>query len=61
MNGYLALSYLDVALAALFVLLTAALSWAARLGLERRLLLVSLRMVLQLALVGLVLKALFSL
>ncbi len=61
MNGYLALSYLDVALAALFVLLTAAISLAARLGLERRLVLVSLRMVAQLLLVGLLLKTLFAL
>ncbi len=61
MSGYLALSYLDVALAALFVLLTAAISLAARLGLEGRLILVSLRMVIQLLLVGLLLKFLFAL
>lgn len=54
------LSAADLALAALLVLATAALSWWLRLGLERRLLVSGLRAAVQLLLVGLVLRALFA-
>jgi len=57
---YLALDYSDVALAALLILVNAGLSVAFRLRLERRLLIAATRMVVQLLLVGLVLKALFA-
>ncbi len=58
--NFIALSYVDVALAALLVLVNAALSVGLRLGLEWRLLVAALRMLVQLSLVGLVLKALFA-
>ncbi len=60
MSGYIPLSYFDLALAALFLLVNAALSLVLRLGLERQLLIAAIRMVVQLLLVGLVLKAVFS-
>ncbi|MBI4879572.1 MAG: iron export ABC transporter permease subunit FetB [Planctomycetes bacterium] len=50
----------DLSLAALLVLVNAALSLAFALGLERRMLLATARMVVQLLLVGAVLKALFA-
>lgn len=50
----------DVALAALLLLLNAAISWAFRLGLERTLAVASVRMVAQLALAGIILKAVFA-
>lgn len=53
------LSPAALALAASLLLLNAAISWAFRLGLERRLLLVSLRMVAQLALAGVLLSVIF--
>ncbi len=59
--AYVSLSYVDVALASLLVVLNAAISIALGLGLARRLLLAAARMTVQLLLVGLVLKTLFSL
>ena len=58
--SYITLSYTDLAVAALLVVLNAALSIGLRLGLEWRLLIAAGRMVVQLALVALVLKALFA-
>ncbi len=54
------LSYADLALAALLVLLNALLSLRLQLQLERQMLIALLRMVVQLSLVGLVLKWLFE-
>lgn len=54
------LDTLDLAIASLLVLLNAVLSLALHLRLERPLLIAALRMIVQLALVGLVLKALFA-
>ncbi len=59
--NFVALSYLDIALAAVLLLMNAALSIILRLGLARRLLIAGARMVVQLTLIGLVLKALFHL
>ena len=60
MNGYIPLSWLDLALASVFVLLNASVSLALSLRLERQLLIASLRMVVQLLLIGLVLRAVFA-
>jgi putative ABC transport system permease protein len=60
MTGYIALSTLDLVLAAVFLLLNAGFSIALRLGLERQLLVASLRMIVQLLMVGLLLKAVFA-
>jgi putative ABC transport system permease protein len=57
---YIPLSYLDLALAALLLVVNGALSIGLKLGLERRLLVAAARMVVQLLLVGLVLKFLFA-
>ena len=54
------LSLVDLSLAASLVLSLAALSWQQKLGLERSLLINMLRMVIQLSLIGLVLKVLFA-
>ncbi|MCA0873225.1 iron export ABC transporter permease subunit FetB [Seohaeicola saemankumensis] len=61
MTGYIALSATDIALAAVFLLFNAGLSLSLQLGLERKLLISAARMVVQLLLVGLVLKSVFSL
>jgi len=58
--NYIALDYWDLALAASLLAINAGLSLAFQLGLARRLLVAALRMVVQLTLVGLVLKALFA-
>lgn len=58
--SHVELSGLDLAQAALLLVIDAALSMAFRLNLERRLLIAAIRMVVQLLLVGLVLKALFA-
>ncbi len=58
--GYVALSYTDLALAALLILINGALAVAFRLGLERALIISAVRMVVQLVAVGLVLKFVFS-
>ena len=60
MTPYLELSYLDLALAALLLVFNAALSLALGLRLEGRMLVAAARMVVQLLLVGLVLRALFE-
>ena len=57
---YIQLGYSDLALAALLVVANAGLSLALQLGLERRIAVAALRMVVQLSLVGLVLKVLFA-
>ncbi len=59
MIAAVALSYLDLGLASLLILLGAGLSLALRLNLERRLLLAALRATVQLALLGLVLGWVF--
>lgn len=56
----IALTPLDLALAALLVVLLALLSWRLRLEMERRLLIAALRTTVQLLLIGLVLKVLFD-
>jgi putative ABC transport system permease protein len=60
MSGYITLSYWDVALAAVFLMLNAGLSLWLQLGLARQMLVAGARMVAQLLLVGLVLKAVFA-
>ena len=60
MTNYIALSYWDMALASVFVLINAAISLALELGIHRRMLIAALRTVVQLSLMGLVLTALFS-
>jgi len=55
------LSPLDLALAAILVLLLSVLSWRLRLGVERRVLIAAARSTVQLVLLGLVLEVLFEL
>ncbi len=59
--SYVRLEYVDIAIAALLVLGNAGLSVLLQLGLARRVLIAAARMVVQLLLVGLVLKVLFAL
>ena len=61
MTGYITLSYWEVAAASVFVFIDAGLSVIFGLRLHRSLLVAAIRMVVQLALVGLVLTTLFSL
>lgn len=58
---YIQLSYFDLALTSVLLLLAGGLSFALRLGLERPLAIAALRTVVQLTLIGLVLKLLFAL
>jgi putative ABC transport system permease protein len=60
MSGYIVLGWRDLAFASLLVFANAALSLRLRLGLERRLLVAAVRMVLQLSLMGWVLVWLFA-
>jgi putative ABC transport system permease protein len=60
MTHYIALSYWDVALASVFVFVNAGLSLALELGVHRQMLIAAVRMVVQLALMGLVLAVLFQ-
>ena len=60
MSSYIALSYWQLAATSVFVLIDAALSVLFGLGVHRSLLFSAVRMVVQLALVGLVLTTLFS-
>jgi len=60
MDNYIALSYVDIALASVFLLLNGALSLWLRLGVARSLAFAAARMVVQLLLVGLLLKSLFA-
>ena len=55
------LNYLDLVLASLLIIVNAGLSLILQLRLERQLLIATVRMIVQLSLVGLVLKTLFSL
>ncbi len=57
---YVPLSPLDLALAASLLIANAAISWFLRLKIERSLAVAAVRMVVQLALVGLVLKLIFA-
>lgn len=59
--SYIRLDNLDLILAALLVLFNGALSLSLQLRLERRLVIATVRMVVQLLLIGLVLKTLFAL
>ena len=59
--SYITLGYADLAIAAVLVILNGVLSLVLRLGIERQLLIATLRMIVQLLLVGLVLTTLFSL
>ena len=59
-EGLIALSTLDLTLAAGLVLLLAALSWRLHLSIGRQMLIAAARSVVQLLLLGLVLKALFA-
>ena len=59
--NFIALSYWDIGLASLLLIFNAGLSMAFQLGLGQRLLIAATRMVVQLTMVGLVLKALFAL
>lgn len=59
--NFIALDYTDLAIAALLVILNGGLSLVLQLGLERQLAIATMRMVVQLLLVGLVLTTLFSL
>jgi putative ABC transport system permease protein len=61
MSGYIELGYGDLALASIFLLVNGLLSVWLGLGLERKLAVAAVRMVVQLGLVGLFLKALFGL
>jgi len=60
MSEYVELSYFDIALASVFLLLNGALSLWLRLGIARNLAFAMVRMVVQLLLVGLLLKSLFA-
>lgn len=59
-EGLIILSPLDLGIASSLVLLLAGLSWQLRLGIGRRVLIAAARSTVQLLLLGLVLKALFS-
>ncbi|TGG92475.1 iron export ABC transporter permease subunit FetB [Natronospirillum operosum] len=54
------ISYFDLGLAGLLVILLAAVSWWARLGIGHRLLIAAARTIIQLSLIALVLEALFA-
>ena len=60
MSEYVVLSYFDIGLASIFLLLNGALSLWLRLGIARNLAFAMVRMVVQLLLVGLLLKSLFA-
>jgi putative ABC transport system permease protein len=59
-TGYLTLSYGDLALGSIFIFINAALSVALELGVHSRILIAGARMVVQLAIMGLILTALFA-
>jgi putative ABC transport system permease protein len=60
MMNIIVLSPIDLAIAALLVITTALLSWILRFGISLRLIIASLRTALQLLLLGLILKTLFT-
>ena len=59
--NFISLSPIDVGISALLLIINALLSIALRLGLAKQMIIAATRMVIQLLLVGLVLKALFDL
>jgi len=61
MSGYISLSAWDIALASLFLVVNAGLSIALQLGLAKKLIIAAIRMVVQLLIVGLLLKTVFAL
>lgn len=61
MNSYIALGYGDVALAAVLLCINAGASVVLQLGLSKQIVIAAIRMVVQLILIGLVLKTLFTL
>ncbi|MEQ9491072.1 MAG: iron export ABC transporter permease subunit FetB [Alphaproteobacteria bacterium] len=60
MSDFISLSYVDLAVGSVLLLLNAGLSLRLQLGLEKDIIVSALRMTVQLMLVGLVLKALFA-
>ncbi len=60
MSSYISLSYLDLVFAAIFLLANGLFSLLLHLDLERKLAIAAMRMVVQLLLVGLVLKSVFA-
>ena len=60
MNVYVSLTYLDLVAASGFLVLNGVLSLWLKLGLERKLAVAAVRMIVQLLLVGLLLKSLFA-
>ncbi|WP_456389879.1 ABC transporter permease [Profundibacter sp.] len=60
MSGYISLTYSDLLLASVFLVINGALSIWLHLGLERKLAVAAFRMTVQLILVGMLLKSLFS-
>ncbi len=60
MSDYVTLSYGDLALGSLFILVNAGLSLALELGIHKSMLIAAARMVVQLGIMGLVLTALFA-
>ena len=60
MTGYISISYGDLALAAILLIVNAGLSIRLGLGLERQMMIAAVRMTAQLLLVGVVLKFLFA-
>ena len=60
MTDYLSLSYGDLALGSIFIFINAGLSVALELGVHKRMLIAAARMVVQLAIMGLILSALFA-
>ncbi len=60
MSSYIALSIWDILLASIFLVLNAGLSILLNLGLERKLMIAAVRMIVQLLMVGLVLKTVFA-
>jgi len=57
---YVSLTPLDIALAAALLIANGAISWGFRLGLEKSLVIAAARMLVQLALIGIVLKFIFA-
>ncbi|MTJ48111.1 iron export ABC transporter permease subunit FetB [Dolichospermum sp. UHCC 0259] len=60
-KSYIAISYAQLGLSALFIIINIALSWILNLGLGKNLLIASLRMVVQLFMVGYILQWVFTL
>ncbi|KAB2939342.1 MAG: iron export ABC transporter permease subunit FetB [Hyphomicrobium sp.] len=58
--SYVSLTYTDLLLAAALLIINGAISWRFRLGLERSIAIAAVRMLVQLALIGVVLKFIFA-